>query len=150
MNLRIHIIIYDNSLGDGPGLRTLLFFQGCRKRCRGCHNPQTWDENGGSLVTVSDLVSELNQNCRTHRITLTGGEPLLQTEALIELVTALDASGYDIALYTGMDRSDVPDPVLRHITYLKYGAYVEQERVTVHSYIGSSNQRFERVKRDDG
>lgn len=101
---RIHSI---ESFGtvDGPGIRFVVFFQGCPMRCRFCHNPDTWALNGGEERTVSQLLEEYEKNKAFYKsggITATGGEPLLQLDFLTELFeeckkrgihTCLDTSG---------------------------------------------------------
>ena len=89
---------------DGPGVRFVIFFQGCPMRCLYCHNPDTWDVKGNQKLTVSDLLNKydgVKEFCKGG-ITATGGEPLLQIDFLIELFkeaklknihTALDTSG---------------------------------------------------------
>lgn len=101
---RIHSI---ESFGtvDGPGVRFVVFFQGCPLRCLYCHNPDTWNPSGGRHVTVKELLELYDRNrefYRTGGITATGGEPLLQLPFLTELFrqakerqihTCLDTSG---------------------------------------------------------
>ncbi len=90
---------------DGPGIRLVIFMQGCPMRCLYCHNPDTWDTNGGEEITVSEIISEYEKNRAFYSkggITVTGGEPLLQTEFVTELFreakkrgihTCIDTSG---------------------------------------------------------
>ncbi|PKM49677.1 MAG: pyruvate formate-lyase 1-activating enzyme [Firmicutes bacterium HGW-Firmicutes-7] len=92
---------------DGPGIRFVVFMQGCNLRCRYCHNPDTWNTDGGTLYTPRDLFNEIVKYESYMRfsnggLTITGGEPLLQADFLIELFmlckehgihTALDTSG---------------------------------------------------------
>lgn len=90
---------------DGPGIRYVVFFQGCSMRCRYCHNPDTWEVEKGTEVTVDDLLKNYNKNRSFYTkggLTATGGEPLLQIDFLLELFkraseqkihTCLDTSG---------------------------------------------------------
>ncbi len=90
---------------DGPGIRYVLFMQGCPMRCLYCHNPDTWKIGGGEDVTVDEVISEYKKNEPFYKnggITVTGGEPLLQVDFLIELFrrakeenihTCIDTSG---------------------------------------------------------
>ena len=90
---RLHSI---ESLGtvDGPGLRFVLFFQGCALRCKYCHNRDTWDQNAGTLVSLDEV---LNKTRRYKNfllpsgggVTASGGEPLLQVKFLINLLRYL-------------------------------------------------------------
>lgn len=75
---------------DGPGIRYVLFMQGCPMRCLYCHNPDTWKMNGGEAVRAEEIISEFEKNRPFYRdggITVTGGEPLLQIDFLLELFT---------------------------------------------------------------
>lgn len=89
---------------DGPGVRFIVFFQGCPLRCAYCHNPDTWETEGG----VSYTAEEILQNALRYRpyfgeeggITLSGGEPLLQADFALELLKAAKAAGLHTALDT--------------------------------------------------
>lgn len=73
---------------DGPGVRFVVFFQGCPMRCKYCHNPDTWDFSGGTERTAEDLMKEYDsykEFYKTGGITATGGEPLVQAEFLAQL-----------------------------------------------------------------
>ena len=88
---------------DGPGVRYVIFFQGCPLRCIYCHNPDTWPLKGGREVTVQELVEGLlpyRPFLRTGGVTLTGGEPLLQSAFVFELIRALHAEGFHTAIDT--------------------------------------------------
>lgn len=74
--LRINKIDFSGSICDGPGIRTVLFLQGCKKRCEGCHNPQTWEIKAGKIIAISELFEAICANSKMKRITISGGEPL--------------------------------------------------------------------------
>lgn len=90
---------------DGPGIRYVVFMQGCPMRCLYCHNPDTWRIGGGKAVTVKELIGEFEKNRAFYKnggITVSGGEPLVQAEFVTELFrlakergihTCLDTSG---------------------------------------------------------
>ena len=84
------------SLCDGYGYRTVLFLQGCNLRCKGCQNPSTWDITKGAQVEIKELAAELRERCINKKLTISGGEPLLQTEALILLLEELKDEVCDI------------------------------------------------------
>lgn len=146
MNMRINSIRYNNSHVDGPGIRTVLFMQGCNLHCKGCHNKVAWDINKGISVNIDELVEELNEKVFNKKITISGGEPLFQKEELIYLVNKLNEKGFDIALYTGHIKEDVPEELIRKIKYLKTGSFIEELKTTIKPFVGSSNQIFEEVK----
>ena len=72
----LNCIRYDYSIADGPGLRTLIFMQGCDLRCPFCQNEKIWDKNGGYKWSIKILINELKKNSITKKVTITGGEPL--------------------------------------------------------------------------
>lgn len=89
MSGRIHSL---ESFGtvDGPGVRFVVFFQGCPMRCAYCHNPDTWPMEGGTLMEASEIITQYERNINFYKgggITATGGEPLMQIDFLIELFT---------------------------------------------------------------
>lgn len=125
---------------DGPGIRFVIFMQGCPMRCLYCHNPDTWRTNGGKPVTADDLLARYEKNAPFYReggITVTGGEPLLQTEFVTELFakakrknihTCLDTSGITFRRdYTEkLDRLlDITDLVMLDIKEIDDGKHRE-------------------------
>ena len=78
---------------DGPGIRFVLFMQGCHLKCKYCHNRDTWDMNGGSYKSLDEIFNKImkykNYIYPSGGVTVTGGEPLLQAKFLIELFTLL-------------------------------------------------------------
>ena len=94
------------SLGtvDGPGVRFVVFMQGCPMRCKYCHNPDTWALSGGREVTAREVFGEAVRYKRYFGkkggVTVTGGEPLLQLDFLIELFTLLKAAGIGTCIDT--------------------------------------------------
>ena len=144
MTVYINSIKFNRSLVDGPGVRTVVFFQGCDLRCEGCQNPSTWDISNGKETTTEELVASLKKNVVNKKITFSGGEPLMQAEALIDIIKMLD--DYDIAVYTGHELGEVPRELLKHIKYLKTGPYIKELRSSTTPFVGSTNQEFRRIK----
>lgn len=73
---------------DGPGVRFVVFFQGCPMRCQYCHNPDTWEAHGGTEMTVQELLDQYENNRSFYKnggMTATGGEPMLQLPFLTKL-----------------------------------------------------------------
>jgi anaerobic ribonucleoside-triphosphate reductase activating protein len=140
----LNSIKFNRSLVDGPGVRTIVFFQGCDLRCKGCHNKSAWDITKGTEVSVDDLVTLLKREVINKKVTISGGEPLMQKEGLVELAKKLN--GFDIAVYTGHEISDVPKELLDNIKYIKTGSFKEELKTTTKPYVGSTNQEFRRVK----
>jgi len=89
---------------DGPGIRFIVFLQGCPLRCVYCHNPDTWDPKDGSETSVEEIVAKVRSYKAFYRggggVTVSGGEPLLQHEFVYELTEALHAEGIHVAIDT--------------------------------------------------
>lgn len=135
------------SLCDGYGYRTVLFLQGCNLRCPGCQNPSTWDINKGTLIDVKELASILREKCFNKKLTISGGEPLLQTESLLELLEKL--KDFDLCLYTGHELGEVPQKILKYLKYIKVGSFKKELKTTLKPFVGSTNQEFIEVKHDE-
>ena len=89
---------------DGPGIRFVIFLQGCPMRCQYCHNPDTWECNAGTDMSVEDLLVEIRKYRHyygsTGGVTVTGGEPLLQIDFVIDLFKALKSEGIGTCIDT--------------------------------------------------
>ena len=88
---------------DGPGIRYVVFFQGCPMRCLYCHNPDTWEMAGGAQMTADEIIEKITRNREFYTsggITATGGEPMLQIDFLTELFTKAKQNGIHTALDT--------------------------------------------------
>lgn len=82
---------------DGPGVRFVVFFQGCPMRCQYCHNPDTWKIEDGEEMTADEIIDRFERNrsfYQTGGITATGGEPMLQLDFLTELFTEGKGKGH--------------------------------------------------------
>ena len=144
MNVYINSIKFNRSLVDGPGVRTVVFFQGCNLRCKGCQNPSTWEMKKGTKMTTEELAVILKQESVNKKVTFSGGEPLLQIDALLDVIKKLQ--GFDVAVYTGHEFEEVPQELLENINYIKTGPYREDLKTTIKPFVGSSNQEFRRLK----
>lgn len=105
MQGRIHSL---ESFGtvDGPGVRFVVFVQGCPMRCAYCHNPDTWEMNAGTLMEPSYIIEQYERNISFYKgggITVTGGEPLMQVDFLVELFTLAKEKG----IHTCIDSSGI-------------------------------------------
>ncbi len=140
----VNSISFNRSLVDGPGVRTVIFLQGCDLHCKGCQNPSTWDIAAGEALTTAELANLLKTNVANRKITISGGEPLMQTDAVIELLDQLQ--GFDVALYTGHECADVPQAILDRVRYIKTGNFQLDKKTTTTPYVGSTNQEFRRIK----
>lgn len=143
-SIRILDIKYGTSV-DGIGLRTSLYCAGCRNHCHGCHNPQSWDENGGEPIRVEDLFKQIVD--ADMNVTFTGGDPMLHPEGFIELAQMIkDNTNKNIWCYTGYKFEDLlQHPIRRQLVELcdviVDGRFVESERDLSLHFRGSRNQR---------
>ncbi|KKM90126.1 hypothetical protein LCGC14_1241810 [marine sediment metagenome] len=146
MKIVINTIDYSGSIVDGPGLRTVLYVQGCNRRCEDCHNPSTWKIEEGIEFEIEEIIQELNEKCINKKITISGGEPLLQFPAVLRLVK--DLKNFNVVLYTGFELEEIPKEILIYINYIKVGRYMKKKRTTILPFIGSKNQKFIKLRGD--
>ena len=143
-SIRILDIKYGTSV-DGIGLRTSLYCAGCRNHCPSCHNPQSWNENGGEPIKVEDLFKQIVD--ADMNVTFTGGDPMLHPEGFIELAQMIkDNTNKNIWCYTGYNFEDLlQHPIRRQLVELcdviVDGRFVESERDLSLHFRGSRNQR---------
>lgn len=147
MPIRV-IDIIEGTAVDGPGLRTSIYLAGCAHRCPGCHNPQTWDFDAGKDMTVDELINIISQS--DFNVTLTGGDPIYQAEALIPLAKKICELGYSIWLYTGFTFEQLQDmpiamQLLEYIDTIVDGPFILEQRDTSLQFRGSSNQRIIKI-----
>ena len=143
------ILILDIKYGtsvDGVGLRTSIYCAGCENGCPGCHNPQSWDENGGKAVMVGELfecVVDADMN-----VTFTGGDPMLHPEGFTELARMIKSqTDRTIWCYTGFTYEEVLvderlSQILPYLDALVEGPFILEKRTTELAFRGSSNQRI--------
>ena len=92
--------IYHDSVCDGEGVRTVIFFAGCPHHCEGCHNPESWKMSNGNDFTVEDVLKECLENPLSN-VTFSGGDPFLQAKQIIPLAKELKKVNKTIWAYTG-------------------------------------------------
>lgn len=135
------------SLANGEGVRYVVFTQGCAHRCDGCHNPDTWDFNGGVEVSVEELAEDIRRRKYIDGLTLSGGDPFYQQEACVELLKLLP--GTDVWIYTGFEYEEIRDTQLAGMAdAIVCGRFVPELRCEGKHY-GSSNQRIVRREARD-
>ncbi len=145
--LRISGVI-DESIVDGPGIRYVIFTQGCPHHCEGCHNPQTHDFGGGTETTTEKLLQEIADAPMLSGVTFSGGEPFAQPEPMCEIARQLKKDGRHIMAYSGYtfeQLRDSDDPAVRELLslcdILVDGRFVLAQRDISLRFRGSSNQR---------
>ncbi|HEY8390796.1 MAG TPA: anaerobic ribonucleoside-triphosphate reductase activating protein [Clostridia bacterium] len=152
MQLRISGLIQE-SIVDGPGIRFVIFAQGCDFHCEGCHNPQTWSHTGGTLVDTDTLYEKIKANPLIKGITISGGEPFLQSSALIPLIKKLKADGYEIAVYTGycfeelLNCNDSKTEMAKLVDIIIDGRFILAQKSLLLKFKGSKNQRIINVQK---
>ena len=157
MNIRLASPITYDSIVDGPGLRAVIWTQGCNHNCKGCHNPQTHDTCGGYEIDSQEIISKIKK-LRLHRgITLSGGEPFMQSEALLDIAKESKKLSLDVWAYTGYTFEELIDKkntnyfsninLLRNIDVLVDGRFIEAKKDITLKFRGSSNQRIIDVKK---
>jgi len=142
--------ITQESFVDGPGLRYVIFAQGCPHKCPYCQNPETWDANAGKEFSVKQVIRLIKQQKQTKRgVTFSGGEPFLQAAELAEVALAARQLGWDVVTYTGytyeellVGSIDGAAALLSATDILIDGRYVHELRDTRLRFRGSSNQRI--------
>lgn len=135
---------------DGPGVRYVVFFQGCPHHCKGCQNPDTWDPEGGEEILLEDLIDELNRTKYLDGVTLSGGEPFWQPEAARAVADAAHEKGLSVWAYTGWTYEAIASgaagararEALGHVDVLVDGPFVQELLSKECIYRGSSNQRL--------
>ena len=144
-SIRILDIKYGTSV-DGIGLRTSLYCAGCENHCVGCHNPQSWDENGGVAIEIEELfrlIVDADMN-----VTFTGGDPMFHPEGFIQLAQMIkEQTDKTIWCYTGYRFENLlVHPLRRKLVELcdviVDGRYIEAERDLSLHFRGSRNQRI--------
>ena len=144
MQIRIAGLVPESYV-DGEGIRFAIFMQGCLRRCKGCHNPNTHAIDGGRLIDTQEIIADIKRNPLLSGITLTGGEPLLQIEASNELARAAKNLGLSVWCYTGYTFDDLPAnaaPLLENVDVLIDGAFDIAQRDLDLQFRGSRNQRI--------
>ncbi|MBR4510223.1 MAG: anaerobic ribonucleoside-triphosphate reductase activating protein [Ruminococcus sp.] len=149
MKLRIAGTVND-SIVDGPGIRFTIFTQGCPHNCKGCHNPQTHDFDGGELVDTDTLLEKIKSNPLLDGVTFSGGEPFCQAQTLAALGAEVKKLGMNVITYTGYtfeqlykDRDKNGWEELLAVTdYLIDGPFILEQKDWEIKFRGSSNQRY--------
>ena len=141
--------IMDDSIVDGPGIRTAIFAQGCPRRCAGCHNPESHARGTGTDMTVCELVDRVKHNPLVRGVTFSGGEPFSQAEGFLALAQLLKADGYEVASYSGYTFEELQEAgtpaqqaLLAELDVLVDGEFIYSQRNLDLRFRGSENQRI--------
>ncbi|MCI9049088.1 MAG: anaerobic ribonucleoside-triphosphate reductase activating protein [Coprobacillus sp.] len=138
----------NDSIVDGPGLRYVVFTQGCPHHCKGCHNPNSHDLLGGYLVDMKDLLLEIDKNSLLDGITISGGEPFIQAKNLISFIKEIKKRHLHIMIYSGYTFEEIMSlgkderELLSLCDTLVDGRFIQSQRSLSLRYKGSLNQRI--------
>ncbi|NMA92037.1 MAG: radical SAM protein [Firmicutes bacterium] len=150
MSLRVAGLI-NESLVDGPGIRFVLFAQGCPLRCPGCHNPEAADPRGGVEMSLAEILARIKGVRGIDGVTFSGGEPFYQAEPLARLGKEILRLGLNLVIYSGytfaelLERGRREEGTARLLScgwLLVEGSYREEERDLSLPFRGSRNQRI--------
>ncbi len=143
--------ILEESIVDGPGIRYVLFAQGCRHNCSGCHNPHTHSFEGGTVVDIDVILQQMKSNPLLDGITLSGGEPFEQATAFVELVQAVRKMNLNVMVYTGYTYEEITsntqlfpgwERLLQQVDILVDGPFQIDQQDYLSKFKGSKNQRI--------
>lgn len=154
--------IYNESIVDGEGYRTAIFLQGCSHHCKGCHNPESWDFNGGKEMTTEEVLDGFDINT-SDGITLSGGDPFFQAKELKDLLKYCKKNKVSVWAYTGFkfeeflkfinneecDKRITSDMInmLKYVDITVDGPFIIEKRSLDILYRGSTNQRLVDTKK---
>lgn len=150
-DIRLAADLQTDSIVDGPGLRTVIWTQGCAHNCKGCHNPQTHDFNGGGLIPIDLVLDEIDKLEYQKGLTFSGGDPMYQPEACSIIAAYAKSKGLDIWTYTGFtfeellklsEKNSAYRDFLNNIDVLVDGEFILEQRDLNLLFRGSRNQRL--------
>ena len=143
VNLRVAGPPLTCSLNNGKGVRYVIFCQGCKHHCPGCQNPETWDFDGGELISLEDIEEDILKHPFIDGVTFSGGDPMEQCLPLSALAKWCHAHHLNVWCYTGYLFEDLTDnSLLQHVDVLVDGPFIESLTEGEHPYCGSTNQRI--------
>lgn len=155
-DIRLYGMVPD-SIVDGPGLRFAVFVQGCSHHCHGCHNPESWTTDGGTVYTLDQIVGMLQSTKMPQGVTLSGGDPFEQPVACAEFARRVKELGYNVWAYSGYtyeqllvraagegvtaEEARATGDLLATADVLVDGPFIESKRSLELHWCGSTNQR---------
>ena len=152
MDIRISGAI-EESIVDGPGVRYVVFTQGCPHHCEGCQNPETHDFGGGIVIDTEGILKEFRANPLLGGITFSGGEPFCQPEPLCEIAKEVHSLGKSVWSFSGYTFEEILKlgekqvELLKNLDVLVDGKFLLAEKSLNLRFRGSKNQRLIDVKK---
>lgn len=145
--------ITSDSIVDGPGLRVVIWCQGCWRKCKGCHNPESWCPKHGTVVKIDWVKEQLKKLRGQSGLTFSGGEPMLQAKACKQIADwAKKEMGWNILSFTGFTYDDIMagkdhatddmKEFMKSLDMMVDGPFILEKRDISLRFRGSSNQRL--------
>lgn len=140
-----------DSVVDGPGIRYVIFAQGCKHNCRGCHNPSTHSFNINNEMDVDDLIEEIKSLKYIDGVTFSGGDPFYQPKEFAYIAKRLKENNIHIISYSGFTfeslyKNKETKELLENIDVLIDGPFIDNKKSLKLAFRGSENQRVVSVK----
>lgn len=147
--------VFKETCSDGPGIRYSIYVAGCNHRCKGCHNPESWEFKQGKELDddyINSMIKEIESNPLIDGITISGGDPMFNPKDLYYLLNKLSPLNKDVWVYTGFTIEEllrIKNPYIKQcfklIDTLVEGRFEESLR-ELSTFKGSTNQRFIKTK----
>ena len=153
MKVRLASNLQSDSIVDGDGIRTVIWFQGCKHHCKECQNRETWNFDGGMEVDIEDIKEQLKKLKYQTGITLSGGDPFFQASAAAEIAKFAHSIGLNVWTYTGftydeiINANDEKMELLKNTDVLVDGRFEIDKKSLACKFRGSTNQRVIDVKK---
>ena len=153
MKVRLASNLQSDSIVDGDGIRTVIWFQGCKHHCRECQNPETWNFDGGMEVDICDIEEQMKKLKYQTGITMSGGDPFFQPEAATKIAKFAHSIGLNVWAYTGftyeeiINANDEKMELLKNTDVLVDGRFEIAKKSLACKFRGSTNQRVIDVKK---
>ena len=153
MKVRLASNLQSDSIVDGDGIRTVIWFQGCKHHCKDCQNPETWNFDGGMDVDIEAIKEQLKKLKYQTGITLSGGDPFFQASAATEIAKFAHSIGLNVWTYTGftydeiINANDDKMELLKNTDVLVDGRFEIDKKSLACKFRGSTNQRVIDVKK---
>ena len=130
---------------DGPGFRTSIYLSGCNHNCLGCQNPQSWDPDNGTFMSLEEIMEVVEEE--DFNVSISGGDPLFHPMKLEKLVDTLKNNRRNVWIYTGFTWEEIISSTIlfsaiRKADVVVDGLFIQSLRDSDLQFRGSSNQRI--------